>query len=95
MLNLLISEEGLEAQHHEEVYPSLKVDSLKRVMMERCLPENIKEKIWSRQTMEDVYYGGIWAMHSWDQAKHTMKMSEEVAAALEEMEQGGNLTAVQ
>ncbi len=65
MLNLLISEEGLEA-HHEEVYPSLKVDtdSLKRVMMERCLPENIKEKIWSRQTMEDVYYGGIWAMHS-------------------------------
>jgi hypothetical protein len=66
MLNLLISEVGLEPQHHEEVYPSLKVDtdSLKRVMMERCLPENIKEKIWYRQTMEDVFYGGIWAMHS-------------------------------
>ncbi len=69
-------------------------DSLKRVMVERCLPENIKEKIWYKQTMEDVYYGGIWAMHSCDQAKHTLKMSEEMAAALEEMEQGGSLTAV-
>jgi hypothetical protein len=32
-------------RHHEEVYPSLKVDSRKMVLMERCLPENIKEKI--------------------------------------------------
>ncbi len=32
----------------------MKVDSLKRVLMERCLPENIKEKIRYKQTIEDV-----------------------------------------
>jgi hypothetical protein len=40
--------------HHKEVYPSLRVDSLKRVLMERCLPENIKENIQYKQTIEDV-----------------------------------------
>jgi hypothetical protein len=37
--------------HHKEVHQSLKVDSLKRVLMERCLPENIKEKIRYKQTI--------------------------------------------
>jgi hypothetical protein len=41
-------------RHHKEVYQSLKVDSLKRVLMERCLSENIKEKIRYKKTIEDV-----------------------------------------
>jgi hypothetical protein len=29
-------------RHHKEVYPSLKVDSRKMVLIERCLPETRK-----------------------------------------------------
>jgi hypothetical protein len=36
---------------HVEVYLSLKVDSL----MEKCLPESIKEKIRDKQSIEDVW----------------------------------------
>jgi hypothetical protein len=41
-------------RHHKEVYQSLKVDSLKRVLMERCLSENTKEKIRYKKTIGDV-----------------------------------------
>ncbi len=40
---------------HEEVYPSLKVDSLRRVLMEKYLPESIKETIRYKQSIEDVW----------------------------------------
>jgi hypothetical protein len=31
-------------RHHKEVYPSLKVDSLKRVLMERCLSRTSRRR---------------------------------------------------
>jgi hypothetical protein len=39
--------------HHEEVYPSLKVEHMKRVLMEKCPPKNIKGE---DPVLED--YGG-------------------------------------
>ncbi len=39
---------------HVEVYLSLKVDSLRRVLMEKCLPESIKKKVRYKQSIEDV-----------------------------------------
>jgi hypothetical protein len=41
---------------HEEVYPRLKVASLRRVLMEKCLPESIKEKIRYKQRMSGCIY---------------------------------------
>jgi hypothetical protein len=39
-------------RHNEEVCPILIVEHLKRVLMEVCLPENIKEKIRYKRTIE-------------------------------------------
>ncbi len=41
-------------QHHKEVYLSLIVEHLKRVLLERYLPENIMEKIQLKTIMEEV-----------------------------------------
>lgn len=42
-------------RYHEEVYPSLRMEHLKRVLMNQCLPETIKEKIRFKRTMEEVW----------------------------------------
>jgi hypothetical protein len=42
-------------KHNTDVYPNLTVDHLKRVMMEKCLPEDIKDRICYKQTMEEVW----------------------------------------
>jgi hypothetical protein len=41
--------------HRKEVYPSLTVAHLKRVLSERCLPDNIKEKIQFKRSMNEVW----------------------------------------
>jgi hypothetical protein len=41
--------------HHKEVYPSLKVEHRKRVLMDKCASKNIKEKISYKRTMELVW----------------------------------------
>ena len=38
-----------------DVYPSLTVDHLKRALMEKCLPEDVKDRIRFKQTMEKVW----------------------------------------
>jgi len=42
-------------RHHLDVYPSLTVDHLKRVLMTKCLPDDIKEDIRFKKTMEEVW----------------------------------------
>jgi hypothetical protein len=38
-----------------EVYTSLTIEHLKRVLSERCLPDNIMEKIWFKRTMDEIW----------------------------------------
>jgi len=42
-------------RHHEDVYPNLTVDHLKRVLVEQCLPEEVKDRITYKPTMEEVW----------------------------------------
>jgi hypothetical protein len=40
-------------RHHEEVYQSLSIEHLKRVLMNRCLPDSVQDKIRFKRTMEE------------------------------------------
>jgi len=42
-------------KHHENVYPGLTVETLKRVLEEKCLPEEVKDRITFKETMEEVW----------------------------------------
>jgi len=42
-------------KHHMDVYPNLTVDHLKRVLEEQCLPEEVKDRITFKQTMDEVW----------------------------------------
>ena len=42
-------------RHHLDVYPSLTVHHLKRVLIEKCLPDGIKERVRFKETMEEVW----------------------------------------
>jgi hypothetical protein len=42
-------------KHHKDVYPNLTVDHLKRVLEEKCLPEEVKDRITFKETMEEVW----------------------------------------
>jgi len=42
-------------KHHENVYPELTVETLKKVLVEQCLPEEVKDRITYKQTMEEVW----------------------------------------
>jgi hypothetical protein len=42
-------------RHHQDKYRDLKGDSLKRIMLERCLPEEVKERVLYKRTIEDIW----------------------------------------
>jgi len=42
-------------RHHLDKYVDLKADSLKRIMLERCLPEEVKERVQFKRTIEDIW----------------------------------------
>jgi hypothetical protein len=42
-------------QKQFQVYPSLTIEHLKRVLMERCLPDNIKDKIQHKRTIKEIW----------------------------------------
>jgi len=42
-------------RHHLDKYRDLKGDSLKRIMVERCLPEEVKERVLFKRTFKDIW----------------------------------------
>ena len=41
-------------RHHLDKYKDLKGDSLKRIMVERCLPEEVKERVMFKRTVKEI-----------------------------------------
>ena len=42
-------------RHHLDKYSDLNGDSLKRIMLERCLPREVKERVQCKKTIEDIW----------------------------------------
>ena len=42
-------------RHHHDKYKDLKGDSLKRIMLERCLPAEVKERVLFKRTIEEIW----------------------------------------